>query len=85
VKSFSDGVEKRLSLPALILIGLIKLYRVFLSPVMSYFASCRYYPTCSQYGLDAVRKYGAFRGGWMTIKRILRCNPFFPGGYDPVE
>ncbi|MEZ5357400.1 MAG: membrane protein insertion efficiency factor YidD [Candidatus Zixiibacteriota bacterium] len=52
---------------------------------MSMFAQCRFHPTCSQYGLDAVRKYGAFKGGWMAIKRVLRCNPFFPGGYDPVE
>jgi uncharacterized protein len=70
---------------ALLFLGIIKIYRLVLSPFVGYFVSCRHYPTCSQYGLDAVRKYGAFKGGYMTIKRVLKCNPFFPGGYDPVE
>lgn len=70
---------------AMLLLGLIKLYRLILSPVMGFLVSCRHYPTCSQYGLDAVRKYGAIKGGWMTVKRVLRCNPLFPGGYDPVK
>ncbi|MCK5125295.1 MAG: membrane protein insertion efficiency factor YidD [candidate division Zixibacteria bacterium] len=70
---------------AWLFLGCIKLYRLFLSPLMSMFAQCRFYPTCSQYGLDAISKYGAFKGGWMTIKRVLRCNPLFPGGCDPVE
>lgn len=52
---------------------------------MGFFVSCRHYPTCSQYGLDAVHKYGAAKGGWMTVKRVLRCNPLFPGGHDPVK
>ena len=46
---------------------------------------CIYYPTCSQYAIDAIQKYGAFKGGFMSIKRILRCHPFHEGGYDPVE
>ena len=46
--------------------------------------TCKYIPTCSQYGLEAIQKYGAFKGGLMTIWRILRCNPFSKGGYDPV-
>lgn len=84
-KPITAGSERRPSLLAYMLLGLIKLYRLTLSPVMSYFAQCRYYPTCSQYGLDAIRKYGALRGGVMAAKRVLRCHPFHPGGYDPVE
>lgn len=62
---------------------LIKFYRMFISPLKP--PSCRYIPTCSEYTLIAVEKYGAFRGGWMGVKRILRCHPFHKGGYDPVE
>jgi len=47
--------------------------------------SCRFYPTCSAYSIEAVSKYGIFRGGFKSIKRILRCNPFNPGGYDPLK
>ncbi|MEE9441996.1 MAG: membrane protein insertion efficiency factor YidD [candidate division Zixibacteria bacterium] len=65
--------------------GLTKFYCVVLSPFFRLFGQCRFYPTCSHYGLDAVKRYGALRGGWMAVRRILRCNPFFPGGYDPVE
>lgn len=46
--------------------------------------SCRFTPSCSQYGIEAIQKYGVFKGGWLTIKRIGRCHPFHPGGYDPV-
>ncbi len=84
-KSISDGSERRPSLLALSFIGLIKLYRIFLSPVTALFVQCRFHPSCSTYGLEAVRKYGAWKGGIMAVKRILRCNPFFPGGYDPVK
>lgn len=66
-------------------LGVIYLYRMTLSPITGLVVQCRFHPTCSQYGMDAIRKYGAFRGGYLTIKRILRCNPFFPGGYDPVK
>jgi len=62
---------------------LIKFYRMFISPLKP--PSCRYIPTCSEYTLIAIEKYGAFRGGWMGVKRILRCHPFHKGGYDPVE
>ena len=74
----------KLSLPALCLLAVIKTYRLLLSPVMRVFVSCRHWPTCSQYGLEAVGKHGALKGGFLTIRRILRCNPLFPGGYDPV-
>ncbi|SNX53780.1 membrane protein insertion efficiency factor YidD [Thermoanaerobacterium sp. RBIITD] len=66
-----------------IFIYLIKFYQKFLSPLKP--KSCRFYPTCSQYAIDAIKKYGIFKGGLMAIWRIIRCNPFNPGGYDPVK
>lgn len=60
----------------------IRAYQVTLSPLLP--SNCRYIPTCSQYGYEAVERYGALRGSWMAGKRIFRCNPFFKGGYDPV-
>ncbi|HTP08823.1 MAG TPA: membrane protein insertion efficiency factor YidD [Anaerolineae bacterium] len=65
-----------------IFILLIKIYQRTLSRVMP--SSCRFYPSCSEYGVQAIQKYGIFKGGWLTIKRIGRCQPFHPGGYDPV-
>jgi putative membrane protein insertion efficiency factor len=65
-----------------LLIGLIRVYRLVISPLFP--PSCRFQPTCSQYALDAIERFGAIRGSWMAIKRILRCHPFHPGGYDPV-
>ena len=65
-----------------LLIGLIRVYRLVISPLFP--PSCRFQPTCSQYALDAVERFGSIRGSWMAIKRILRCHPFHPGGYDPV-
>lgn len=63
-------------------IFLIRLYQILLSPILG--ASCRYTPTCSQYGLEAIRKHGPFKGGWLTLKRIGRCNPWGGHGHDPV-
>lgn len=65
-----------------ITIAIIKLYQKYLSPIKG--RKCPYLPTCSNYGLEAVEKYGAVRGGLMAFWRILRCNPFSKGGYDPV-
>ncbi len=65
-----------------VFIFLIKFYRKYLSPLKH--TKCPYIPTCSQYGLEAIEKYGAFKGGFLTLWRILRCNPFSHGGYDPV-
>ena len=65
-----------------IFIFLIKIYQRTLSRVMP--SSCRFYPSCSEYGVQAIQKYGFFKGGWLTIKRIARCQPFHSGGYDPV-
>lgn len=66
-----------------ICIVLIKFYRKFISPLKGR-PCCRYYPTCSQYALEAYEKYGFFKGTFLTVWRILRCNPFSKGGYDPV-
>jgi len=63
-------------------IGLVKFYQYCISPLTP--ASCRYVPTCSQYALEALQKYGALKGGWLALKRILRCHPWGKDGYDPV-
>ncbi|WP_042144630.1 membrane protein insertion efficiency factor YidD [Paucisalibacillus sp. EB02] len=65
-----------------IFIGLIKFYRSAISPFTP--STCRFYPTCSEYGLEAIRKFGAIKGGYLTIKRISKCHPFHPGGVDYV-
>ena len=61
---------------------LIRFYQYAISPLFG--SSCRYTPSCSQYGLDAIKKHGAWKGGWFTIKRIGRCHPWGGSGYDPV-
>ena len=65
-----------------VLMGLIRLYQNTLSRILP--ASCRFYPSCSEYTYQAIEKYGAMRGGWMGIRRISRCHPWNPGGFDPV-
>ena len=67
---------------AWVLRGAIRVYQVTLSPTLP--TQCKYHPTCSHYGLEAIRKYGSLRGGLLTSWRILRCNPFSKGGEDPV-
>ena len=64
------------------LIGLVRFYRYAISPLTG--PSCRFTPTCSAYALEALEVYGAARGGWLAIRRIGRCHPLHPGGYDPV-
>ena len=66
-----------------ILIGLVKIYQKYLSPLKGH-STCIYFPTCSQYAVEAIEKYGALKGGLLAVWRILRCNPFATGGYDPV-
>lgn len=72
-------LKKWLSYP---LIWLVKFYQQFISPFTP--AACRYTPTCSQYSLEAIQKHGAFKGSWLGLKRIARCQPWGGSGYDPV-
>jgi uncharacterized protein len=65
-----------------ILIGIIKVYQYLISPILP--DSCRFYPTCSHYFIDALKERGFFTGTYLGVKRILKCNPFFEGGFDPV-
>ncbi|EIF41421.1 hypothetical protein DOK_18115 [gamma proteobacterium BDW918] len=65
-----------------LLIACISFYRLFISPLMA--PHCRFYPSCSSYAIDAIKHHGALRGGYLGIKRLLRCHPFSLGGYDPV-
>ncbi|HPE89502.1 MAG TPA: membrane protein insertion efficiency factor YidD [Spirochaetia bacterium] len=65
-----------------VLVAIFRFYRKALSPLKP--RSCRFYPSCSAYAIDAVERYGAVRGACMAAKRIVRCNPFHPGGFDPV-
>ena len=75
----SQGI---LSWPRRAVVFLIRGYQRVISPALP--PSCRFTPSCSQYTLEAVTRYGAVRGGWLGVKRIARCHPFHPGGYDPV-
>jgi uncharacterized protein len=65
-----------------ILTGLIRFYQVVFSPLKP--PTCRFYPTCSHYGLEAINRFGPIKGGWLTVKRIGKCHPLHPGGLDPV-
>ena len=66
-----------------IILALIRFYRKYLSPLKK--PCCRFWPTCSDYSLQAVEKYGVLKGGWLSIKRISKCHPFHSGGYDPLR
>ena len=79
LKNIWNYLKKGLSA---ILIALIKVYQWTLSPLIG--RSCRYTPTCSNYGLEAIQKHGPFKGSWLTFKRVLSCNPWGGSGYDPV-
>ena len=78
--SFWGVVKKVLSAPFILL---IKFYQICISPLKGG-PTCRFTPTCSQYALEAFRKYGPFKGFWLSLKRILRCHPWGGSGYDPV-
>ena len=65
------------------MISLIRFYQLCISPLLG--NNCRYYPTCSQYAIEAIEKKGIIRGSWMAVKRICRCHPWHTGGYDPVK
>lgn len=70
-------------MPRLILLGLLRFYKAAISPWLP--SACRFHPTCSEYMMDAVSRYGAMRGVWRGLKRLARCHPFHQGGYDPVH
>ena len=65
-----------------IFLGIIRIYQLVISPLKP--PTCRFYPTCSHYGMESIKRFGAVRGGWLTIKRIVKCHPFHPGGIDHV-
>jgi putative membrane protein insertion efficiency factor len=65
------------------LLIILSFYKRWISPLLP--SACRFQPTCSEYMMEAVRRYGAWRGVWMGVKRLARCHPFHPGGYDPVR
>ena len=70
----------------IIMIYLIKIYKKMLSPILSFLGvRCKYHPTCSEYTIEALKKYGFFKGCFLGIKRILKCNPWSKGGYDPLK
>lgn len=67
----------------LILISAVKLYKYLISPLLP--GNCRFFPTCSEYSIEALNRYGALKGVYLAVRRILRCHPFHPGGFDPVK
>lgn len=71
------------SLAGKLLISIIRFYQIAISPLMG--KTCRFYPTCSAYAIEAIRKYGPLKGAFLSLKRILRCHPFNEGGYDPLK
>ena len=72
-------ISRILAIPFIVL---IRIYRIFISPLLG--SNCRHTPTCSEYGIIALKKHGVFKGIFLTTKRILKCNSLFKGGYDPV-
>jgi len=67
---------------AKVLLALVAAYRYLLSPMLG--RSCRFFPSCSEYAMEALERHGALRGTWLTVRRVARCHPWRPGGYDPV-
>jgi len=76
------GAAVAVRLPALAVIGLLRLWQLLVSP--TYGTTCRFYPSCSAYAIEALRSYGLIRGGWLAVRRLARCHPWNPGGVDHV-
>ena len=79
IKKYLDAILKLFAVPFILF---IKIYQLLISPLFP--SSCRYSPTCSHYTIDALKKYGVLKGGWLGVKRISRCHPWGGSGYDPV-
>jgi putative membrane protein insertion efficiency factor len=82
LEAYSQRAQMKQALLDRLMMGAIRFYQLAISPAFP--PSCRFYPTCSEYTLQAIAKYGALKGLWLGVKRIARCHPFHPGGYDPV-
>jgi hypothetical protein len=78
----TDGVERRTGPIAKVLLLPVHAYRRWISPVLP--PTCRFYPSCSAYAVEALQTHGALKGSWLTVRRLLRCGPWHPGGMDPV-
>jgi putative membrane protein insertion efficiency factor len=65
-----------------VLLALLRAYQLLIRPLLG--ANCRFYPSCSDYAREAVERHGAWRGSWLAVRRVARCHPYHPGGYDPV-
>ena len=81
MRVFIDSVRLFVSIPGRLMIGLVRFYQLAISPMLP--GVCRFQPTCSAYSIEAIRKYGAIVGGWKTVCRLVRCQPFCKGGHDP--
>lgn len=81
-KAAEKMIELLKKLFAFIFLLLIRIYQTLISPLLG--SSCRFTPTCSQYGIEAIKKHGPFKGGWLTLKRIGKCHPWGSHGHDPV-
>lgn len=80
IRNYIDKIGKLLAKRC---IGLVRFYQKYISPLKG--PTCRFYPTCSQYSIEAFKKYGFLKGLYLTIRRVLKCHPFHPGGYDPLK
>ena len=78
----SSGREELGIMIRWLLVMLVRFYQVAISPMLP--PACRYYPSCSNYAIEALERHGALKGSWLAARRILRCHPFRPGGFDPV-